>query len=387
MTDHNMYAASSQWASRPADERFWTLEGMHAACEASWRNSTCKKVPFAELRAVASPDGMMIGRQGGTPARLTHYAFGQLATSLGAPASYLRRLDVDTAAVCINADLARATDRSDRNLLFHVNGGLSVRAMLSEDYTRVWDKDVTRYLRDLGVNGWKAPAGRAPMGYTGPTRKATAADILEGQINIGVGTDIAPSGLYASDHDMFAFLVAPDRVIDDGTGKPLMRGVMVKNSEVGDSSLTFTFFLMQAVCGNHIIWNASGIHEVRIRHTGRDPFRKALREFEGELRRYQDAGAAEEGRILDARKLVLGGSKEEVIEALVKYAKGHSIPISRRQFVEGYDTAVDHESWYGNPSTLWANVAGLTHASQSTGFAGDRAEADRAAARMMAMAL
>ena len=49
-----------------------------------------------------------------------------------------------------------------------------------------------------------------------------------------------PSGLYASDHDMFAFLVAPDRVISDGGGGSLMRGIFVRNSEVGDAALSVT---------------------------------------------------------------------------------------------------------------------------------------------------
>ena len=185
---------------------------------------------------------------------------------------------------------------------------------------------------------------------------------------------------------MFAFLVAPDRVITDGTGGALMRGVFVKNSEVGDASLSFTFFLMQAVCGNHIVWNARGVHDVRIRHVGSNPMRRALREFEGELRRYRDGAAEDEAGIVAARKLVLGSKKSEVLDALVKYAKTHSIPLSRTTLATGYDTAADHESWYGNPNTLWANVAGLTHASQQTGFADDRETVDRAAGRLMQIA-
>jgi hypothetical protein len=244
---------------------------------------------------------------------------------------------------------------------------------------------VCRYLERLTDQGWRAPAGRAPAGYTGPTRTATAADILPGQINVQAGSEIAPSGLYASDHDMFAFLVSPDRVIQDGNGGALMRGIFARNSEVGDSSLVFTFFLMQAVCGNHIVWGAQGVHEIRVRHVGKAPLSRALRGFETELRTYLDSAPEEERMIAAARKLVLGNTKEEILDAIVKYAKGHSLPISRKRADEAYEIACKHESWYGNPRTLWAQVAGLTHGSQVGGYADDRATVDRAAGALLGM--
>jgi hypothetical protein len=186
---------------------------------------------------------------------------------------------------------------------------------------------------------------------------------------------------------MFAFLVAPDRVISDGNGGSLMRGVFVKNSEVGDASLSVTFFLMQAVCGNHIVWNATGVHEIRVRHIGEHTFRRAFRGFEAELRRYHDAGGSEEEKgIAAARSLILGKDKSEVLDAIVKYAKTHSLPLSRQRVADAFDVAADHEDWYGNPRSLWGVVAGLIHASQSTGYADDRAVVDRAAGKLLGMA-
>ena len=382
---NNLHAASSEWYSRPADERFWSLAGLHGATIAAKEGSAVKRIKFGDLRAVESSRGLAIAGPAGNPASLTHYAFGQLAGAIGAPAGYLRALPPRIAAECVNEGLAskNETNALDRDLLFHQNGSLTLRACLSERYSRVWDADVVKYLGQL--EGWKAPAGRTPPSYKGPSRLASAADILPGQINIREGDEIAPSGLYASDHDMFAFLVSPDRIIGEGTDA-LMRGVFVRNSEVGDASLTFTFFLMQAVCGNHIVWGAQGVHEVRVRHTGSNPMRKALREFEGELRRYHDAAPEEERMIVAAKRMVLGNSQEEVLEALIKYTKTHSIPLSKARLTEGYETAEKHSDWYGNPRTLWANVAGLTHASQSIGFTDDKATIDRAAGKLLDMA-
>jgi len=381
----DLHAASSQWAARPADERFWTLRDMRIACDVARANSVGARVRFNELRAGFTPDDeLTIAGPTGQAARFTHYAFGQFCGAVGAPAGYLRELPAVTAADCLNVGISNRADALDRDLLFHRNGGLSLRACLSARYDRVWDNDVCGMLEQL--TGWRPPAGLAPAGYHGPTRQATAADILPGQINIGEGCTIAPSGLYASDHDMFAFLVAPDRVISDGAGGSLMRGIFVRNSEVGDAALSVTFFLMQAVCGNHIVWNATGMHEIRVRHLGEGTLRRAFRGFSAELRKYHDAAAEEEKGIVAARKLVLGNTKDEVLDALAKYAKTHSIPLSRPRFAEAYDVAEKHSDWYGDPRTLWANVAGLTHASQTTGFTDDRSIVDRAAGKLMTMA-
>lgn len=379
----NLLAASSQWASRPADERFWTLADMRAACSDSRNGCRTATVPFRRMQATVTP-GDEVGIIGptGVPARFTNYAFGQFCTSVGAPASYLREFPASMAADCLNLGIRKHADGSDRELLLHQNGGLTVRASLSEKYDRVWDDDVCAMLQ--GLTGWRAPAGRH-MGH-GSSREATADDILPGQINISVGDAIGPSGLYASDHDMFAFLVAPDRVISDGAGGSLMRGIFVRNSEVGDSSLSVTFFLMQAVCGNHIVWNATGVHEIKVRHLGAGTMRRAFRGFETELRRYHDAAPEEEKMIVAARSLVLGNTKEEVMAAVLKYAKSHSLALSKPLVSEALDVAEAHVDWYGNPRTLWATVAGITHASQQSGFADKRTDTDKLAGKLLRMA-
>jgi hypothetical protein len=380
----NLHAANSQWASRPADERYWTLGDMRTACENVRAGCGTARVPMQSLKARAEGDSLVLVGSKDRPAALTHYAFGQLATTVGAPAAYLRELPIGVAADCLNAGIAKA-DKSDRDLLFHKNGRLTLRACLSDRYERVWDSDVCKYFERLTDQGWRNPAGLAPINYRGETRAATAEDILPGQINIGVGSAIAPAGLYASDHDMFAFLVSPDRVLGDGSGGSLMRGIFVRNSEVGDASLSVTFFLMQAVCGNHIVWGAKGVHEIRVRHVGSAPLTRALSGFEAQLRRYMDSAPEEERMIAAARKLVLGNTKDEVLDAIVKYARSHSLPISRKRAEEAYGVCEQHESWYGSPRTLWGQVAGLTHASQNSGYADDRASVDRAAGALLGM--
>ena len=187
MSSANLHAASSEWASRPADERFWTMRDLRLACEASRAGSGTKRVPIGSLKATAVDDAIALTGPAGKPAALTHYAFGQLAATVGAPASYLRELPAPVAAECLNVGLANVAreGRSDRDLLFHQNGRLTVRAVLSDKYERVWDSDVCAYFERLTDAGWRAPAGRY-MGQ-GQSRPATEADILPGQINIQPG--------------------------------------------------------------------------------------------------------------------------------------------------------------------------------------------------------
>lgn len=391
MSNNNLHAASSQWANRPADERFWTLADLHAATLRAREGSIAANVKPKDLRITSEESDVRLIGSTGQSAHLTHYAFGQLCRTVGAPSDYLRELPSRIAADALQAGLsARAPSMTDRNLLFHKNGDLTLRAMVSDKYSRVWDSDLARHLMKLGAEGWRAPAGLKPWGDdvgSVPTRPATEADILPGQINVRPGDMIAPSGLYASDHDMFVFLVSPDRILEGANGHPLMRGCFFRNSEVGDSSLVATFFAMQAVCGNHIVWGAQDVHEIRIRHVGGDPFLRAIEGFEAQLRVYADGAPEEERKIKAARDLILGSTKEEVLEAVVKYARSHGLnAINAKRVSEAQTIAEAKEDWYGNPRSLWGVVSGLTQASQTTAYADTRAEMDRQAGKLIEMA-
>jgi len=117
----NLHAASSQWANRPADERFWTLRDMRMACEVARANSIGARVPFNTLKVSYDDDDLTIRGNVGTPARFTHYAFGQFCGAVGAPAGYLRELPSHVAADAlynrtILASIARTAHNDDFRL-------------------------------------------------------------------------------------------------------------------------------------------------------------------------------------------------------------------------------------------------------------------------------
>ena len=124
------------------------------------------------------------------------------------------------------------------NLLFHLNGGYVLRALTSDKYERIWNYEVAQRLLWLESDGWEPamPDIRAELDPDGPR----------------------PS-LYASDHDLFAFIRHTARTINEpGNPDGLQRGLIAENSEVGASALKLTRFLYREMCGNHIIWGATG---------------------------------------------------------------------------------------------------------------------------------
>ncbi len=387
-----IFAAMNQWATRPADERFWTIQGMVAACLAYRKSSVTSTVRYKDLRVEAvGQDLRLVGLQ--DSAALTHYAFGQLAQRVKAPASYLRTLPATLAAQNINHGFKGRDATDEAKLLFHRNGGLVLRAALSEKYERIWNHEVGEKLLEMEADGWRVPPARPAPVDDLLARPATEADVLTrrggGGLSVNVGDMIAPAGVYASDRDMFVFLVNEDRAVDDGTDSGLARFLMLWNSEVGDKSLGGIGGYYKHVCGNHIVWDAQGVVDFRIRHVGRRARHKAWRQLKMDVRKYADSSANEtEARIKLARTFELGAGKESTIDAVLGFARKRKLTsLNADRIGAAYDAAERHEGWYGCPPTsVYGIVNGLTEVSQQTRHAETRAKLDRAAGKVMEIA-
>ena len=85
---------SSEWFSRPADERYLSLSELYASVRGRTERSRTRTVESAAIRVDASRDNaerlmlMLPGSE--VPVAPTHWSFGQLASLVGAPAAYLR---------------------------------------------------------------------------------------------------------------------------------------------------------------------------------------------------------------------------------------------------------------------------------------------------------
>lgn len=109
---------------------------------------------------------------------------------------------------------------------------------------------------------------------TGDTRWKVpgALDWLTGLYHPDVDITRDTTTLYASDRDVFLFLVDdcnPIEVgkLEDGSPDLYFRGFYTWNSEVGAKTLGIASFYLRAVCQNRNIWGAEDFQEITIRHS------------------------------------------------------------------------------------------------------------------------
>jgi hypothetical protein len=382
----DLHMAAKQWASRPADERFESLEALAAATQSHRLAAREKDVAVGDLCIEAKGEEVMIAGAARSFVPMSHYGFGHLSSRLAAPASYLRKLPADLAARCLQNGLASA-QKSDREsgettklaLLFRggdsqAQRGLQLRAALTESYERIWDSEVAaRLVRFVSENpGW---------GFPESFRKANGLDGSVQKVAHAWGESKTLPVAFASDHDMFVFLCDYSRGIEVG-GSVLARGFIVENSEVGASALKITSFLFDFACCNVIIWGAKQVKQISIRHVG-SAREKALADFgdaQSHLRALAEASPSHEVEVISrAQKLLLGANADEVVSNLF----ARRIPgLAKSDVVEAIEVA-EATPRYGNPLSVWGVVQGLTEVSQKKDHADARMELDRAAGRVL----
>lgn len=352
-----LFHAHNQWANRPEDERFTSLEEMYTACKGYADTAVEKEIAYSDLRVEAVDGDVQIVGKAGVPAKLTHWAFGQLASRIAAPASYLRELPATLACQNLNHGLAKLTGAKDKlaQLLFHKNGGLLLRALTSDIYTRVWNYEIAARLIDMQTYGWEIA-----------------------RPDIRVIDQRLPA--YASDHDLFVFMRTANNAIEvKGQSSPCWRGTIWTNSEVGKGSLGMMHFLYNEMCGNHIIWGASEVSEVKLRHVG--SVREKFQLFQAEAFKYEaTAAGAEELKIESAQSTLIGGTKQEVLDTLFNIKR---LGIPRSVLEAGYDACVPDQD--GDPNTQWGMVQGLTRHSQTLPHADKRTKIDEGAGRLLGL--
>lgn len=380
-------AAHRQWCTRPADERFWNLQEMAQYVQTVKDRSSTTDTGLDALKIVATQDNDLMLTRGGGKLGFTNWSFGQLCRRVGAPAGYLQDLPAPLAAGCLNASLAADKSNKGVSLLHYQNGSARLRALTGTGYERIWNADITTRLSRLGDDGWRNPPSRPNGGLNRgqtqeQTRTATAADCM-GASFIREGDEIAPGGLYASDRDMFAFMIDPSKTVNDGTSDGLWRGFFCQNSEVGDCSFVLTFFLFRGTCGNHIIHGGKLLREIRIRHVG-DANDRAFKAIRAQLVEYSQSGVeAEEQMIVKAKNLILGPDKDTVLDHLF------GLKIASRQVLgAAWDRSLDMATVDvdGSPDSAWGFAQALTRYSQTIPYADRRTELDRAAGKVLALA-
>jgi hypothetical protein len=187
---------SSEWFSRPDDERYLSLTGLYDAVR---RRAECAQARTVESRAIrveASRDNadrlalLVPGRD--EPVTPTHWSFGQLCSLVSAPSSYMRQLPATLAG--INLQHGLLSHRAELVKTLEADEGrIELRAVTGPEYGRIWDHELVSAVMKIAGNGtgdtrWKVPGA---LDWNTMTHNPF----------VDITTDTTT--LYASDRDVF----------------------------------------------------------------------------------------------------------------------------------------------------------------------------------------
>jgi len=380
ISKHN--ALASNWANRPEDERFTSLDDMLQFKLADAREMTSRIVDTHKMNIIGTVDeenpsmgDIMVeytdenGRE--AMDMPTNWSFGQMAQLSGAPAGYLKDLPAPLVADCLQWGLQH--NRSRDLIKVYSNGeSQQLRAATGADYGRIYDHEILRPIKDLvdGSNGrWKIP-GAIVGGNNGLS-------VYDPEVPVTMDT----TTLYASDRDVFVFLVDDRNPIEVGklaNGEPdlMFRGFYAWNSETGSKTAGIAAMYLRGVCMNRNLWGVENFHEIKIRHTKFAPDRFAT-EARPALQSFAQGstGSFIEG-VQAAKQAKIESTDEKRLEFLTKRAG-----LSKRMANAAMQRHMKEEQ---RPiENVWDAVQGITAIARDIPHQDNRIEVERLAGKLL----
>lgn len=344
MEKHELRGAHDELFRRGPDEMFRDMQSLFEHCAAARERSSDHWRPPSSLRPHANGSlGLDLG-EGGTPFTLNDWSFGQLCSLAGVSKDTLNRFSPETA----RRGLEETLPRGNKPFQLFAEGGL-IRSIHGTMYTRLHNADLVAMLMEYAVD------------FTPPHRA--------GAVNPGA------TGLYCGEQDMFCFLIDPTGWAEI-EGEAFAPGFFVWNSEVGRRSVGVSTFWFQAVCQNHIVWDATEVVEFTRKHTGK------VGEALGDIRRViEDLVAKRDARcdgfvgvMSAAMEQKLGDDAEEAMKSLAKAGVGRALAKRALELAESK-----------GKFTIFTLVDALTRLAAESEFAGDRVAADEKASSLLSL--
>jgi len=354
--------ASAQWASRPADERFTSLDEMADMMETKRANSREKHVSIRQIEAIPTIDnkGIEIHGPNGVGYSPSHWAFGQLAARAEAPAGYLRSLPAPMAADCLNYGLKFKRNIDEIAVLLDKTEAPVIRAATGPRYGRIWNSDIVNKLTDVfgdGVTG----------DFTVPAEFGKA-----------VAVSKENTTLFAGDRDMFVFLADEKNRIEtpnrrNGETGTMARGFFVWNSEVGAATFGVQSFLFDYVCSNRIVWGAQDVKKITVRHTSAAPDR-FLEEIAPALLSYSNSAVSSVETALANARNARFDSDDKLTEFLsARFGKRESQAIKAAHMADEQRPI----------ETIWDAVTGATAYARGIEWQDERVAVEREAGKLL----
>lgn len=336
----NLTRASQELFSRPPDERYASLQELWEFCQRVKEDSLDRWHAPGTIAVEANPNGLRFIAGSDGAFLMNDWSFSQLCKMSGVAKDTVNRLSADTASRVLQETLPRDGNKP----LQILTGGTTVRSLHGTQYTRLWNADLVRTLREFAVD-FEPPQ----TGMNGAT------------------------GLYAGEQDCFCFLIDPAGWCEIGN-EAYAPGFFVWNSEVGRRSLGIQTFWFQSVCQNHIVWDATEVVEWTRKHTARvhEGLSEIRRIIEGLVAKRDERKDSFHRVIKKAMETTLGDDAEKTLAALAKHG------ITRQAAKKALEIAQEKGRF-----TIWSLVDALTRLAGQMDHAGDRTEADQKASGLL----
>lgn len=360
---------SSQWYSRPDDQRFVSMEDLFRhtleRSHASWTEVSDLRHYTAEGDD-QTDNQLNIVSSNGVKLAPTHWAFAQLCAQVKAPAGYLRSLPSRISAIAVAYGLATYHREMAKLYSLNVEGRIpQLRALTSPTYGRIMDVEVVSSVIRNFSSDWKVPG---------------TIDWKTGQYSPDIVVDKKSTTLFSSDRDVFVFLVNDKNPIQIGTladGSPdyLFPGFIASNSEVGSRVFSYETMFLRGVCQNRNLWGVEHHKKWSIKHSKHAPTR-----FTGEAAKRMEEFANESAskvieKVQTAKAIPIAKTDDERISFFMKMGLSKN---TSKAIVE------EHISSEGRPpESLWDMTQGLTAFARNIQFQDERVEFEGMAGTLM----
>ena len=392
--------SGARWGLRPPDQRFDAVDTLREALIQRRARARTRQLDPARIQAFPGTEGIVLELDGEQMIP-SAFAASQISRLVGLHARTVQVLSPELGAAALNERFVRTLHergglRPNTTLLLEdqPGGPPRLRGLQSSTYSRTWDLDVLESLVEPILAAGYSPA---------------AASVHRPD------TDRA---LFSSDRDLFCFLVrdSPTDDLEGPHGRPLRRGIVIRNSEVGGLSLHLRAFWFDSFCTNHMVFGgATAVALVEPHRVGKAPPLQRLRDrwaAQGGLAALERGRPEEQAVIQKAMRLVVARSSDcpqamdtEAVEAVSSLARRAQVSTllprtllragARRARVyaaarhpEATRTLDEREAVHirGPGVTLWHMACGITEVSQElTAHTDRRARVDGAIGRVLSV--
>ncbi len=347
MHRQTLTAANQELFRRTPDEAFVTLQSLWDHCQRERDRARDHWLRPDELSPTPLDGRLDLAAGGAGTCRLNSWSFTQLCQLAGLNRDTVNRLTPETAGSVFRETLPRG----GKPIQLYVDEA-RVRSIHAASYTRLHNTDLLAVLREFATD------------FTPPQEAGASGS--------GGGT-----GLYCGEQDMFTFMIDATGWIEID-GEAFAPGFFLWNSEVGRRSVGVQTFWFQAVCQNHIVWDAVEVVDFARKHTAN--VHGAIAEIRTHIERLVERRDARRDQfaavIRKAMGTELGADAEDVLQTLGKHG------ISRTLAKHALDRARQSGRF-----TIFSVVDALTRAAGRYEFIGDRTEVEATASRLLALAV